>query len=146
VSATIQDIMRRYKKHHRLHDQKSGKKLFDKLADRVAIQMNDTHPALAVPELMRILVDVEGLDWEEAWKITTATCGYTNHTVMPEALERWPVSLMGRVLPRHLEIIFEINHRFMEDVRKKFPGDDDKCRRMSIIEEGNEKRVRMANL
>jgi len=146
VSATIQDIIRRYKKHYRLHDQALGKKVFERFAERTAIQLNDTHPALAVPELMRILMDVEGLGWDEAWTLTVATCGYTNHTVMPEALERWPVDLVGRVLPRHLEIIFEINRRFLDDVRRRFPGDDPRYRRMSIIEEGDEKRVRMANL
>ncbi len=146
VSATIQDIFRRYKKHWHMHDEKKGLPLFQRFVDRIAIQLNDTHPALAVPELMRIFLDVEGLEWEEAWDITVKTCGYTNHTVMPEALERWPVSLMGRVLPRHLEIIFEINHRFLEAVRARFPGEDARCRRMSIIEEGSDKRVRMANL
>ena len=146
VSATIQDVIRRYKKHCKLHDQKSTKPLFEKFPDRNAIQLNDTHPALAVPELMRILMDVEGLEWDAAWDITTKTCGYTNHTVMPEALEKWPVGVMARVLPRHLEIIYEINHRFLDLVRAKFPGDDDRCRRMSIIEEGEHKRVRMANL
>jgi starch phosphorylase len=146
VSATIQDIIRRYKKHYYRYDQSLGKKVFDRFAERTAIQLNDTHPALTIPELMRIFVDIEGLAWDEAWAIAVSTCGYTNHTVLPEALERWPVSMMGRVLPRHLEIIFEINRRFLEEVRHKFPADDERCRRMSIIEEGNEKRVRMAHL
>ena len=146
VSATLQDIVRRYKKRYRMYDQQHGLRTFDRFAEKNAIQLNDTHPALAIPELMRILLDLEGLTWEEAWDITVKTCGYTNHTVMPEALERWPVNLFGRVLPRHLEIVYEINRRFLDDVRAKFPGDDERCRRMSIIEEGNEKRVRMANL
>ena len=146
VSATIQDIIRRYKKHHRLHDSKAGTAMFDRFARRAAIQLNDTHPALAIPELLRILIDVEGLGWDAAWQIAQDTFGYTNHTVMPEALERWPVSLLARVLPRHLELIFEINQRFMDAVRERFPGDDARLARMSIIEEGGEKRVRMANL
>jgi len=146
VSATLQDVIRRYKKRYRMHDAAKGLKTFDRFAEKTAIQLNDTHPALAISELMRILIDVEELGWEEAWDITVKTFGYTNHTVMPEALERWPVDLIGRVLPRHLQIIFEINHRFLEEVRRRFPGDDARCRRMSIIEEEGGKRVRMANL
>ncbi len=146
VTATLQDIVRRYKKRYRMYDQQHGLRTFDRFAEKNAIQLNDTHPALAIPELMRILLDLEGMTWEEAWEITVKTCGYTNHTVMPEALERWPVGLFGQVLPRHLEIVFEINRRFLDEVRAKFPGDDARCRRMSIIEEGGEKRVRMANL
>jgi glycogen phosphorylase len=145
VSATLQDIVRRYKRHHRMYDQEGAFRTFDRFAERSAIQLNDTHPALAIPELMRILVDLEELDWDEAWAVTTATFGYTNHTVMPEALERWTVDLLGRLLPRHLQIILEINHRFLEVVRSR-GGDDERCRRMSIIEEGDEKRVRMAHL
>jgi glycogen phosphorylase len=145
VSATVQDVIRRFKKQHLLHDA-PGSPVFAKFAERNALQLNDTHPALAVPELMRVFIDVEGLDWDTAWALTTKTCGYTNHTVMPEALERWPVSMMGRVLPRHLELIFEINRRFLELVEQKFPGDDARKRRLSIIEEGSEQRVRMANL
>jgi starch phosphorylase len=137
VSATLQDILRRFKKKHQT---------FDNFADKVAIQLNDTHPSLAIPELMRLLVDREGIAWEKAWEITRATFGYTNHTIMPEALERWPVSMLGRVLPRHLQIIYEINQRFLDDVRRRYPGDDGRARRMSIIEEGAEQRVRMANL
>ncbi|MBN2159607.1 MAG: glycogen/starch/alpha-glucan phosphorylase [Spirochaetes bacterium] len=137
VSATLQDIMRRYKKYH---------KTFDQLCDKVAIQLNDTHPAIAIPELMHILVDNEGLDWEEAWEITVKTFGYTNHTILPEALEKWPVSLIERVLPRHIQIIYEINRRFLDGIQEAYPGDDDRLRRMSIIEEGAEKQVRMANL
>jgi starch phosphorylase len=123
VSATLQDIVRRYKKQHRMYDQGKGLRTFDRFAERTAIQLNDTHPALAIPELMRILVDVEDLDWDEAWRLTTETLAYTNHTVMPEALERWTVDLLGRVLPRHLDIIYEINRRFLDGVRDA-GGDD----------------------
>lgn len=137
VSATIQDIFRRHRKHH---------SSFNDLPDKVAIQLNDTHPALAVAELMRLLVDSEGIEWDKAWDITTRTINYTNHTVLPEALEKWPVSLLEAVLPRHLQIIYEINHRFLKEVYKSYPGDIERLKRMSIIEEGDEKRVRMANL
>ena len=146
VSATLQDVIRRYKKQRKMHGNGPGGGLFDQFAQKNALQLNDTHPALAVPELMRLLIDVEGLDWDQAWDITQQTCGYTNHTVMPEALERWTVALMAQVLPRHLQIIYEINDRFLREVRTRFPGDDARCRRMSIIEEGNEQRVRMAHL
>lgn len=145
VAATLQDIIRRYQKHYRLYDDQKGLRPFDRFVHRTAIQLNDTHPALAIPELMRILVDREGLAWDEAWDITTGTFGYTNHTVMPEALERWSVDLMARLLPRHLQIIYEINRRFLDLVRLD-GGDDARCRRMSIIDEDGEKRVRMANL
>ena len=114
VSATLQDIVRRYKKRYELFDRPLGLDAFDRFAEKVAIQLNDTHPALAIPELMRILVDEEGLDFDEAWDVTTGTFGYTNHTVMPEALERWPASLLGSMLPRHLQLIYEINERFLE--------------------------------
>src|SRR6516164_8516450 len=146
VSATLQDILRRYKKHWEMFDAEHGLPVFARFAQRTAIQLNDSHPAVAIPELMRLLVDVEQLDWDAAWDITTNTFAYTNHTVMPEALERWVVNLFGRVLPRHLQIIYEINHRFLNKVRKRFPEDNERYRRMSIIEEGQEKRVRMANL
>lgn len=112
----------------------------------VAIQLNDTHPALAIPELMRILMDIEGLTWEKAWDITVRTCAYTNHTVLPEALERWPCSMLECVLPRHLQIIYEINAIHLKEVSEKWPNDMDKLRRMSLIEEGYEKKVNMANL
>jgi glycogen phosphorylase len=115
-------------------------------ADKVAIQMNDTHPALAVPELMRILVDQVHLGWDEAWQITQNTLAYTNHTLLPEALEKWPVEAFEDFLPRQLEIIYEINRRFLGDVRGRFPGDLDCIQRVSLIEEGDEKKVRMANL
>jgi len=137
VSATLQDILRRYRKTHRT---------FAEFARTNAIHLNDTHPAIAIPELMRILVDVEGLAWEAAWDITVNTFGYTNHTVLPEALELWPVSLMGHVLPRHLQIIYEINHRFLGAVRRRYPDDEARARRISLIEEGDEKKVRMAHL
>lgn len=146
VSATVQDIILSYKKRYELYDKPQGLKTFDRFTEKVSIQLNDTHPALAIAELMRILMDLEGLDWNEAWGITQKVFAYTNHTVLPEALERWPLSVMQRILPRHVQIIFEINHRFLEEVRQKFPNDDGKMGRMSIIEEGDEKRVRMANL
>lgn len=137
VAATFQDIMRRYKKKHTT---------FDKFTDRVAVQLNDTHPSIAIPELMRLLLDVEGLGWEEAWNITVNTFAFTNHTLMPEALERWPVDMIGRVLPRHLQIIYEINQRFLKEVAEKYPGNERTLRDLSIIEEGPVKKVRMAHL
>jgi starch phosphorylase len=146
VAATLADIIRRYKKRHRMNDANKPIKTFDRFAEKTAIQLNDTHPALAIPELMRILVDLEQLDWYQAWEITTRTFGYTNHTVLPEALERWPIGLFGWVLPRHLQIIYEINARFLASVRAKLGPNDDRDRRMSLIEEGSEERVRMANL
>ncbi len=106
--------------------------------------MNDTHPALSVPELMRILVDQVHLGWDEAWHITQNTLGYTNHTLLPEALEKWPVAWFEDMLPRQLEIIYEINRRFLGDVRRQFPGDEDRIQRVSLIEEGAGKKVRMA--
>ena len=137
VSASLQDILYRYKKHH---------ETWDELPDKVAIQLNDTHPAISIPEMMRILVDLNGLDWEHAWDLTTRTFSYTNHTLMPEALETWKVSLFENVLPRHLEIIYEINFHFLRKVMHSFPGDTDLLRRMSIIGEDGEKRIRMAHL
>ncbi|MBM4326675.1 MAG: glycogen/starch/alpha-glucan phosphorylase [Deltaproteobacteria bacterium] len=111
-----------------------------------SVQLNDTHPALAVPELMRLLLDEHGLGWDEAWEVTQKTFGYTNHTLLPEALEKWPLPLFRSLLPRHLEIVFEINHRFLEKVRARYVGDDDRAARMSLIDETDEKHVRMANL
>jgi starch phosphorylase len=137
VAATFQDILRRHKKQH-------GTVVG--LADYAAVQLNDTHPAIAVAELMRLLLDVEGLPWDQAWKICTRTFAYTNHTVLPEALETWPVDLIGRLLPRHLEIIYEINRRFLQEVAARHPGDGERLARMSIIAEGAERRVRMAHL
>ncbi|CAF90911.1 unnamed protein product, partial [Tetraodon nigroviridis] len=113
---------------------------------QVAIQLNDTHPALAIPELMRILVDTEKLSWEKAWDIVVRTCAYTNHTVLPEALERWPIDLFKTLLPRHLDIIYEINRRHLERISKLYPGDNDRLRRMSLIEEGDAKKINMAHL
>ncbi|MGZ8181846.1 MAG: glycogen/starch/alpha-glucan phosphorylase [Methylobacter sp.] len=114
--------------------------------DRFAAQLNDTHPSIAVAELMRILVDERMLDWDLAWDITFRTFGYTNHTLLPEALETWPLPLFSELLPRHLEIIYEINSRFLDEVRRRFPGDDQRIARLSLIDEGGDKRVRMAHL
>ena len=111
-----------------------------------AAQLNDTHPSIAVAELMRLLVDEHGLDWDAAWGITERTCGYTNHTLLAEALEKWPLPLFGKLLPRHLEIIYEINRRFLDGVRQRHPGDDQLAGRLSIIDEAGEKSVRMAHL
>ncbi|MGK7915870.1 MAG: glycogen/starch/alpha-glucan phosphorylase [Prochloraceae cyanobacterium] len=111
-----------------------------------AVQLNDTHPAIGVAELMRLLVDEHHMDWDQAWQITENTFGYTNHTLLPEALEKWPLSIFGRILPRHLEIIYEINQRFLDRVRIKYPDDGDKLSRLSLIDESGEKYVRMANL
>ena len=116
------------------------------LPERFALQLNDTHPSIGVAELMRLLVDERRLGWDEAWAITVATFGYTNHTLLPEALETWTLSMFGESLPRHLEIVYEINRRFLDEVRAKFPGDDDRPRRMSLIGEDNGKSVRMAHL
>ncbi len=137
VSATLQDILARYCKRH---------ENFDVFSDKVAIQLNDTHPSLAIPELMRLLVYRHSLSWKDAWALTTRTFAYTNHTVLPEALERWPVRLLEKVVPPILLIIFEINRRFLEDVANRFPGDEARVQRMSLIEEGEEKSVRMAHL
>src|SRR6201996_8863498 len=116
------------------------------LPQRFALQLNDTHPSIAVAELMRLLVDERDLDWDDAWEITVATFGYTNHTLLPEALETWPLEMFGESLPRHLEIIYEINRRFLDEVRAKFPGDEARVRRMSLIGEEGGKNVRMAHL
>jgi starch phosphorylase len=137
VSCSIQDIVRRYLVNH---------DSFDEFPDKVAIQMNDTHPALAIPELMRLLLDEHGIDWEKAWDITSRTCAYTNHTLLSEALEKWPVSMFEALLPRHLQIIYEINRRFLRDVAVRYLGDENRMRGMSIIEEDTEKRIRMAHL
>jgi len=137
VCASLQDIVRRFSTYHT--------KLTE-LPDRVAIQLNDTHPAIAIPELMRVLIDMHGLDWEAAWDVTRRTFSYTNHTLMPEALETWPVRLFEQVLPRHLQIIYEINQRFLAEVRHRYPGDTDRLRRMSIVDEDGDRRLRMAHL
>jgi glycogen phosphorylase len=137
VACSLADVLRNFKRRH------TDLRL---LPDKAAIQLNDTHPAIAVAELMRLLVDQEGVEWSVAWDITEKVCGYTNHTLMPEALEKWPVWLFERVLPRHLEIIYEINHHFLRKVITRWPGDQDRLARMSIIEEGAGKQVRMAHL
>ena len=137
VAASLQDIIQSFKKHS---------ETFESFPEHVAIQLNDTHPSIAIPELMRILIDEEDLGWDEAWDITTRVFAYTNHTVLPEALESWSVDLMGRLLPRHLEIIYEINDIFLEDVKKQFPDDADLLRRISFIEENDHKQIRMPYL
>ncbi len=137
VCASLQDIIARFRKGH---------SNFDLMPDYVAIQLNDTHPAMTVAELMRVLLDDYHLDWDRAWNITVKTCAYTNHTLMSEALETWPVDLFERLLPRHLEIVYEINQRFLNAVRYRWPGDNEVLRRMSLIDESGERRVRMANL
>ncbi len=137
VAATFHDIMRRFKKKHTT---------FEKFSERIAIQLNDTHPAIAIPELMRLLLDIEGISWEKAWDICTHTFAYTNHTLMPEALEKWDVDMIERVLPRHLQIIYEINQRFLDLVKIQYPGDEGRLQSMSIIEEGPVRKVRMAHL
>ena len=134
VSASLQRILCRYKKHH---DD------ITKLHEKVAIQMNDTHPTLAVAELMRLLLDEEGLSWDEAWDVTTKTCAYTNHTIMAEALEKWPIEIFSRLLPRVYQIVEEINRRFEMEIRERFPGDEGKVARMGIIRDGQ---VKMAHL
>uniref|UniRef100_A0A8C1VXL0 Alpha-1,4 glucan phosphorylase n=1 Tax=Cyprinus carpio TaxID=7962 RepID=A0A8C1VXL0_CYPCA len=145
VAATLQDIIRRFKSS-KFGCRDPVRTSFEAFSEKVAIQLNDTHPALAIPELMRILVDIERLDWEKAWEITTKTCAYTNHTVLPEALERWPIYMFEKLLPRHLQIIYEINQRHLDRVAALYPGDSDRLCRMSLIEEGNPKRINMAHL
>ncbi|WP_413206269.1 glycogen/starch/alpha-glucan phosphorylase [Rhodospirillum sp. A1_3_36] len=136
VSASLQDIIVRFMKVH---------KNAHLIPEKIVIQLNDTHPALAVPEMMRLLIDHYGLAWPEAWTITRQTFAYTNHTLLPEALETWPVEMFEAILPRHLEIIYKINHGFLQDVRHAYPGDMDMLRRLSLIDE-NTRRVRMAHL
>lgn len=137
VACSISDIVRRYKKRFRT---------FDEFPNQIAIQLNDTHPAVAVAELMRVLLDIEGLPWERAWEITKASTGFTNHTLLPEALEKWPVAMFERLLPRILQIIFEINRRFLLEVHVRWPNDDERKQRLSIIQEGPVKHIRMAHL
>jgi starch phosphorylase len=137
VSCSLQDIVRRFKVSHQD---------FSRFPERVAIQLNDTHPAISIAEIMRIFLDLERMEWDEAWNLTTATFGYTNHTLMPEALETWSVRLFEQFLPRHITIIYEINRRFLRNVLNKFPNDHDRVVRMSLIQEGHEKQVRMAYL
>jgi glycogen phosphorylase len=137
VGCALQDIIRRY-----LADHAS----FDQFPTKVAIHLNDTHPALAVAELMRLLLDEHHVPWQTAWEITRATMGYTNHTLLPEAMEKWPVSLLEYVLPRHMQIIYDINHRVLQHIAAVWPGDLVRLQRMSLIEEGEQKQVRMAHL
>ena len=137
VACSLHDIMRLFLRNH---------DNFDCFHEQVAIQLNDTHPALGIAELMRLLVDQYFLEWDRAWHITQNTFAYTNHTLLPEALECWPVSLLGRLLPRHLEIIYEINHRFLDQVKQEYPHDLNRTVRLSLIGEGAEKYVRMAHL
>jgi starch phosphorylase len=137
VAATLQDILSHFTKDH---------DSFEELPNEVAIQLNDTHPSIAIPELMRILVDQYRLEWDKAWAITLRTFAYTNHTLLPEALETWPVGLIGRLLPRHLLIIYEINRRFLAEVSRRFPGDMGLIRRVSLIDEEHGQRVRMSHL
>lgn len=137
VCASLQDVLHRYGKQH---------KNLDGLADKVAIQLNDTHPSIAIAELMRVMIDLHHMEWEQAWDISVRTFSYTNHTLMPEALETWPVAMFEKILPRHMQIIYEINHHFLQDVMHKHPGDTEMLRRMSIIDESSDRRIRMAHL
>lgn len=145
VAATLQDVLRRFKasKYGSSHPVRTS---FEMFPEKVAIQLNDTHPSLAIPELMRLFVDVAKMPWDEAWDIVVRSCAYTNHTVLPEALERWPVFLFELLLPRHLQIIYEINANFLKEVSERWPGDVDRMRRMSLVEEGEEKKINMAHL
>jgi starch phosphorylase len=136
-AASLYDIVRRFKK---------TKRPWSQFPDQVAIQLNDTHPTLAIVELQRILIDLEGLDWDEAWNVVTNTFSYTNHTVLPEALEKWNVPLVQNLLPRHLQIIYDVNLFFLQSVERRFPKDRDMLARVSVIEEGQPKMVRMAFL
>ncbi|HEY0962128.1 MAG TPA: glycogen/starch/alpha-glucan phosphorylase [Pseudomonadales bacterium] len=138
-SASLQDVIARWRRHY-------GSPTLHGFADKNCFQLNDTHPAVAVAELMRLLIDEYLMPWDEAWTITTSCMAYTNHTLLPEALERWPVAMFRSVLPRLLEIIHEINHRFLKEVAQRWPGDEGKLREMSIIEEGNDPQIRMAYL
>ncbi len=137
VACSLHDILRRF----RLRNDD-----WNQLPEKVAIQLNDTHPVVAIPELMRLLMDIEGLDWDQAWSITQGCFAYTCHTLLPEALEKWPVDLFGNLLPRHLEIVYEINRRFLEEVRAEFPSDEGRVERMSIFEERPQRQIRMAHL
>ncbi|KRZ67078.1 Glycogen phosphorylase [Trichinella papuae] len=148
VAATLQDIIRRYRAS-KLAVSSSPGKVFQHFPDKVAIQLNDTHPAMAIPEFMRIMVDLESMTWNEAWDVCVRTFAYTNHTVLPEALERWSCRMLESLLPRHLEIIYEINQKFLDSILRRWPGDIDRMRRMSLVEEADqfgEKRINMAHL
>ncbi len=137
VACSLADLVRRFRRNN---------KDWNALPDKVAIQLNDTHPTMAVPELMRILLDEAHLGWDQAWDLTRRTLAYTNHTLLPEALEKWPLQWFEMMLPRQLEIIFEINRRLLNDVRAHFPKDDGRVSRVSLVEEGSQRRIRMANL
>jgi starch phosphorylase len=137
VACSMADIIRRFQRHNTD---------WDKLPEKIAIQLNDTHPSMSVAELLRILLDDVHLGWDRAWDLTKKSLAYTNHTLLPEALEKWPVAWFETLLPRHLEIIYEINRRLLDEVRRRFPGDDGRVERVSLIEEGSERKVRMANL
>jgi starch phosphorylase len=137
VACSLADLVRRFR---RQNADWSG------FADKVAVQLNDTHPAMAVPELLRILLDEAHLGWEQAWDLTQRALAYTNHTLLPEALEKWPLAWFEMLLPRHLELIFEINQRLLNGVRSRFPGDEKRIERISLVEEGGERKIRMANL
>jgi len=138
ASASLQDTLRYYTYHH-------GNDV-RQFAEKNCLQLNDTHPAIAVPELMRLLIDEFGLGWDEAWEITCKTMAYTNHTLLPEALEMWPVSMFQRLLPRLLDIIYEINTQFINEIKQRWPGDDERIQRMSLIQEGSEPMIRMSYL
>ena len=137
MACSLADIVRRFR---RLNND------WEQLPEKAAIQLNDTHPAMAVAELMRILLDDAHLGWDQAWDLTKKTLAYTNHTLLPEALEKWPVEMFELFMPRHLEIIYEINRRLLDEVRLRFPGDDGRVTRVSLVEEGTERKIRMANL
>jgi glucan phosphorylase len=137
VACSLADLVRRFRKSNAE---------WTALPEKVAIQLNDTHPAMAVPELVRLLLDEAHLGWDQAWDLTQRTLAYTNHTLLPEALEKWPLRWFELMLPRHLEIIFEINRRLLDGVRRRFPGDEGRVERVSLVEEGGERKIRMANL
>ena len=137
VACSLADLIRRFQRYN---------SDWEKLPEKAAIQLNDTHPSMAVAELMRILLDDARLGWDQAWELTKKTLAYTNHTLLPEALEKWPVAWFEILLPRHLEIIYEINRRLLDEVRLRFPGDDGRVQRVSLVEEGNQRKIRMANL
>src|SRR5277367_2677471 len=137
VACSLADIVRRFQRHN---------SDWEKLPEKAAIQLNDTHPSMSVPELMRILLDDVHLGWDQAWDLTKRTLAYTNHTLLPEALEKWPVAWFEMLLPRHLEIIYEINRRLLDDVREKFPSDEGRVGRISLVEETDGRKIRMANL
>ena len=137
VACSLADLIRRFQRHN---------SDWDKLPEKAAIQLNDTHPSMAVAELMRILLDDARLGWDQAWELTKKTLAYTNHTLLPEALEKWPAAWFHVLLPRHLEIIYEINRRLLDEVRLRFPGDEGRVERVSLVEEGKERKIRMANL